>query len=90
MLGPRPFLFLPPLPLPFGAPGLARGGVLDLVRLGAGAVGLAAGLSGCDDFIGSGSKWKLTEGWANTLLISSSRGSVPCSSLFKVVILSAM
>ena len=51
MLGPRPFLFLPPLPLPFGAPGLARGGVLDLVRLGAGAVGLAAGLSGCDDFI---------------------------------------
>ena len=92
MFGPRPFLFLPPFPLPLPLDGAGAGftGVLDLVRLGAGAAGFTAGFSGCDDFNGRGSRWKLTAGWANTLLISSSSGSVPCSSLFRVVIFSAM
>ena len=93
MFGPRPFLFFPPLPfpLPFEGPGLVLTDVLDLARLGVGAVGFAAaGFSGFGDLSGIGNRWKHTDGWASTLLSSSSSGSVPASFLFNVLTLSAM
>ena len=49
MFGPRPFLFLPPFPLPLPFVGAVAGltGVLDLVRLDGWAAGFGAGRSGC-------------------------------------------
>ena len=49
MFGPRPFLFLPPFPLPLPVVGAVAGltGVLDLVRLDGSVAGFGAGFSGC-------------------------------------------
>ena len=49
MFGPRPFLFLPPFPLPLPVVGAVAGltGVLDLVRLDGWVAGFGAGFSGC-------------------------------------------
>ena len=39
---------------------------------------------------GKGNKWNVTDGWESTCWSSASKGNLPCSSLFRVVMRSAM
>ena len=87
-LGPRPRL-LPffPLPLPLGGAG-PEGLLGDLERLGCGfGFGEAVLVVPA---AGKGNKWNVTDGWESTCWSSASKGNLPCSSLFRVVMRSAM
>ena len=60
----------------------------DLERLGCG-FGFGEAVLGVPA-VGKGNKWKVTDGCESTCWSSASKGNLPCSSLFRVVIRSAM